>query len=132
VASDDALTRDELQQLTHEELLDVVDDMLEDWEHANRFLNTQATAFGWCYEYEDRIERYNPEFKVLKLRGRPGQRISVRQAFSARRGIMGHIMSTFEKYGIDMPEVAWGGVVRDHKALEAAHDQLLDKLNPDT
>jgi hypothetical protein len=45
---------------------------------------------------------------------------------------MGHIMSTFEKYGIDMPEVAWGGVVRDHKALEAAHDQLLEKLNPDT
>lgn len=134
MASDDGLTRDELLQLVAQ-LRQSIEDMCSDWKEANRIMNTQATAFGWCFEYEDRMDKYNEHFTVLKMVGRnpTGQRVSVRNAFAARRIIMGHIMSTFERYGIDMPEVAWGGVVRDHTAFDAAHDQLLEMLNqPET
>ena len=44
--------------------------MRRDWETLNRILNTQATAFGWCDEYEERVAKYNDEFQVLKLQGR--------------------------------------------------------------
>lgn len=114
--------------MTREELLQLVADLADDFVQANRIANTQATAFGWCNEYEERVEGYNRDFKVLKMRGR-GPRTSVRNVFAARRLVMGHVMSTCEKHGITLPEGAWGGVVRDHKALEAAHDQLIEKLD---
>lgn len=123
MASDDGMTLDELQQL--------VDDMRSDWETFNRILNTQATAFGWCGEYEERMQLYNAETKVLKMHGRvpKGTQISVRNAFAARRIIMGHIISTFQRYGLELPENCWGGVVRDHRALADSYAALVDHLN---
>lgn len=122
MASDDGMTRDELLQL--------VDDQRADWETLNRILNAQATAFGWCGEYEERMERYNDETKVLKMRGRTpkGTPVSVRNAYAARRLIMGHVISTFERFGIGLPDDCLSGVVRDHRALGAAHDTLLEHL----
>lgn len=134
MASDDGLTRDELlvraAGMTREELLGLVADLSADFEQANRIANTQATAFGWCGEYEDRVAGYNKDFKVLKMRGRvpDGSRMTTRNVFAARRLIMGHVMSTCERHGIELPEGAWGGVVRDHKALDDAHGKLVEKL----
>lgn len=104
--------------------------MRRDWETLNRILNTQATAFGWCAEYEERMEKYNDEFLVLHLEGRvpKGTPITARNAFAARRLIMGHVISTCERFGIELPEGCWGGVVRDHRALAAAHDQLIERI----
>lgn len=131
MASELTAARDELigraVNMTREELLSLVIDLADDFVQANRIANTQATAFGWCNEYEERVEGYNKDFKVLKMSGR-GPRTSVRNVFAARRLIMGHVMSTCERHGITLPEGAWGGVVRDHKALEAAHAELAAKL----
>lgn len=122
MASDDGLTRDEL--------LALVADMRHDWAAMNRFINTQATAFGWCDEYEERLYKYNTEFRVFKADGRvpEGARIMHRNAYAARRLTMGHVMSVFEKIGIELPTSAWAGVVRDHVALEAAKDALVERL----
>lgn len=134
MASELSRERDELLSrataMTREELLVLVTDLADDFVQANRIANTQATAFGWCSEYEERVDGYNKDFKVLKMQGRTpkGSRPSVRNVFAARRLVMGHVMSTCERHGIALPEGAWGGVVRDHKALEEAHDQLIEKL----
>lgn len=123
MASDDALTRDEL--------LALVADMRHDWAAMNRFVNTQATAFGWCDEYEERLYKHNCEFIVFKAEGRvpEGARIMHRNAYAARRMSMGHVMSVFERLGITLPTTAFAGVVRDHIALDAAKDELIKRLS---
>jgi hypothetical protein len=122
VASDDGLTR--------EQLLRLVEDQRHDFETLNQILNTQATAFGWCDEYEERIEKYNREFRVSRVVGRfpEGTAVTARNAYAARRLIMGHVINTLQRYGIAVPDGCWGGVVRDHKALAAAHDTLIEHL----
>lgn len=130
------LTRDALMAraagMTREELLGLVGDLATDFETANRIANTQATAFGWCAEYEDRVNKYNEEFIVLKMDGRGKRMGNVRNVFAARRLAMGHVMSTCGRLGIELPEGSPAGVVRDHKALDDAHDKLVEQLtSPD-
>ena len=117
--------------MTRAELIERIHDMQHDWQKMNDFLTTQATAFGWCDEYEERLYKYNDSFRVLRAHGRvpEGKRVSVRNAFAARRLIMGHVINTLGHYGIELPEGAWGGVVRDHKALAAAHEELVEHLS---
>jgi hypothetical protein len=134
MASNDGLTREDLlsqaADMTREELLDLVADLSADFVHANRIANTQATAFGWCAEYEDRVQKYNEEFKVLKMDGRGKRMGNARNVFAARRLSMGHVMSTCERLGVKLPEgAAWGGVVREPKELDTAHDELSQRLN---
>jgi hypothetical protein len=135
MASNLTQQRDELvaraASMTREELVALVTDLADDFVQANRIANTQATAFGWCAEYEERLDGYNRDFKVLEMQGRTpkGARPSVRNVFAARRLVMGQVMSTCERLGVALPDGAWGGVVRDHKALESAHDQLVEKLD---
>lgn len=129
MASDDGLTRDELLVLVEEQQIEI-DNMRHDWAAMNRFVNTQATAFGWCDEYEERLYKHNSEFIVLKAHGRvpEGARVMSRNVYAARRLTMGHVMSIFERLGIELPTEAWAGVVRDPKALEAAKDVLIERL----
>jgi hypothetical protein len=56
---------------TREQLLAVVDQMQRDWVTLNTFLNATACSFGWCEEYEERLDVYNGYFEVLKLEPRP-------------------------------------------------------------
>jgi hypothetical protein len=116
-----------VSHLTREELIELVEAMRDDWHTLNTILNTQATAFGWCGEYEERVDGYNKETRVLKMVGR-GNRLSVRNAYAARRLVMGHVMTTLERHGIELPKEAWGGVVRDYKALANSHEQLIERL----
>lgn len=121
MASDDGLTRGELAQL--------VMDLRHDLDLLNQIMNTQATAFGWCDEYEERIEKYNAEFRafVFQRRAAKGVQITARNAFAARRLATGHLISTLQKYGIEPPD--WGyGVVRDHRKLDKAHQQLVERI----
>lgn len=137
MASYDGLTREQLIQrarsMTADELVELVDRLAGDLETAERIMNTQATAFGWCGEYEERVDKYNNDFDVFSMDGRlpQGRRLSTRNAFAARRMIMGHIISTCARHGIDLPEGAYGGVVRDHRALDDAHEVLLKTLRQD-
>jgi hypothetical protein len=120
----------ELNELTHDELIQLVEYQRHDWDLMNEFINAQATMFGWCDEYEERLLKYNPSFKVLKAHGRvpEGKRVSVRNAFSARRLVMAHVVNTLAHYGIELPDGALCGVVRDHRALADAHEQLIEHL----
>lgn len=124
------LTREELEQLVAE-LQQRVEDQQYDWNLMNEFLCVQATMMGWCDEFEERIQKYNKDFRVLKAYGRvpEGQRVSVRNAFAARRLVMGHVINTLSRYGIHLPGEALCGVVRDHQALARAHDQLTAHLS---
>lgn len=54
-------------------LLNVIGAMQEDWQKLNRFYNATAMRYGWCSDWEERIRRYNNEFRVLKLQGRVDQ-----------------------------------------------------------
>lgn len=120
-----------LDGMTREELIALVEDQRRDWETMNEFINTQATMFGWCDEYEERVLKYNRDFKVLKAHGRvpEGKRVSVRNAFAARRLVMGHVINTLSQHGIELPDGALCGVVRDHKALNAAHEQIAQQFS---
>lgn len=119
-----------LDGMTRDELIALVEDMRHDWDLMNEFINTQATMFGWCDEYEERLLKYNPSFRVLQAHGRypDGKRVSVRNAFAARRLVMAHVVNTLSQHGIELPEGALCGVVRDHKALNAAHEKLAAHL----
>lgn len=117
--------------MTRAELIELINDMRDDWATFNRILNTQATAFGWCGEYEERMEQYNTETKVLKMQGRvpKGKSVSTRNAYAARRLIMGHAMTTFQRLGMDPPEDGLDGrVASDHRALAKSHDTLVAQL----
>lgn len=121
-----------LDGLTKAELIALVEDMRDDWRTMNDFMNTTATAFGWCDEYEERIYKYNDSFKVMAVVGRvpEGKRVSVRNAYAARRLAMGHVINTLADHGITLPDDALCGVVRDHKALAAAHENITRRLTP--
>jgi hypothetical protein len=124
----------DIDGLTRDELIQLIDDMNQDWGTLNRILNTQATAFGWCSEYEERVKKYNAETKVLKMHGRfpDGTQVTVRNAYAARRLVMGHVINTLQRFGIDIPDGCWGGVVRDHRALDDAHNMLIEHLEAPT
>jgi hypothetical protein len=38
-----------------------------DWEKLNHFLNRTAESYGWCGEFEERLDSYNEAFVTLKL-----------------------------------------------------------------
>jgi hypothetical protein len=56
---------------TKAELLELVEKMQKDWVQLNAFLNATAVYFSWCSDWESRVSRYNRDFRVLKLEGRP-------------------------------------------------------------
>lgn len=60
-----------IQHMTRAELVKVIETMAEDWQKLNGIYNRRADDHGWCSDYERRQERYNTQFKVMKLHGRP-------------------------------------------------------------
>ena len=130
MASHDGITDTSLHGMSREELLELIADMRHDWAFFNQILNTMANSFGWCAEFEDRMNAYNSEMKVLQMRGRAdaGKRVSTRNAYAARRMSMGHIMTTCQRLGVGLPDVGRQGIVADHEALDAARDALAERL----
>lgn len=58
------------ERLANAQLLELVEKMQKDWVQLNAFLNATALYFSWCSDWENRVARYNTDFRVLKLEGR--------------------------------------------------------------
>jgi hypothetical protein len=59
------------KKATRQQLFDLIEKMQRDWVQLNVYMNGTAVAHSWCGSYEDRQQRYNQGFEVLKLQGRP-------------------------------------------------------------
>lgn len=60
----------DLKKLKKSELVEIVGDLIHDWQQLNQIHNSRAVERNWCGRYETYQGRYNRLFRIFKLVGR--------------------------------------------------------------